>query len=60
MSIRVHEVSQGKHHWALSDRLCPTCDSMKNYPCIDKDSRQYMPVHSVHISRVRANGHNAR
>ncbi len=60
MSIRIHEVANGKFHWAISDTLCPTCESMKNYPCIDKASKQYIPKHSVHVARVRANGHNAK
>jgi len=59
MSIRIHEVANGKFHWAISDTLCPTCESMKNYPCIG-DNRQYMAKHSVHIARVRANGYNAK
>ena len=57
---RVHVVSAGAHHWAISEVVCPSCKTMKGYPCVDlgDTSRQYLPDSTVHVARVKANGCN--
>ena len=61
-SKRVHVVREAARHWAAEEVTCPTCNTMKGYPCIDMSdrSRQYLPDNTVHIARVRANGHGVK
>jgi hypothetical protein len=61
-SKAVHQVEAGHRHWASEEEGCPKCKTMKGYPCIDTSdtSRQYLPDNTVHVARVRANGHGVK
>ncbi|KKM83817.1 hypothetical protein LCGC14_1305520 [marine sediment metagenome] len=59
--MSLHNVSVNKSHWAIGEEGCPTCNAASSMPCFDLSNKpQRLPSNSVHVSRVRANGHNAR
>lgn len=57
--MRMHTTSE--KHWVILDgnTPCPTCGADKLHPCISsKRPMTRFPMNTVHVSRVKAAGHN--
>lgn len=61
MNQRLHVVNGSARHWSMEEEGCPTCKTGKGYGCIDmNDTTTSLPKNTVHVARIRANGHNVR